>query len=140
MRENNIILQTIGKVALFIVIAFSFFLFFVGHSKPGGGFIAGLMTSGALVLVFLIFGGRVLKEAISFDFKIITAIGLVVGVGYGFIPMLFDDGFLTHYFAYYNLPIFGKTQLTTTLIFDLGVYLTVVGGVMTVITAIGEER
>jgi multisubunit Na+/H+ antiporter MnhB subunit len=139
MRENNIILRTIGKIALFIVIVFSFFLFFAGHNNPGGGFIAGLMTAGALVLVVLVFGGQVLKEAIPVDFKIMTAIGLVLGVGYGFIPMLFGDGFLTQYFAYYYLPVFGKTELATALIFDLGVYLTVVGGALTVITTIGED-
>lgn len=140
MRNDNLILQTVAKIALFIVVAFSFFLFFAGHNNPGGGFIAGLMTAAALVLVYLSFGRKILRDAIPFDFKIMAAVGLVLGVGYGFIPMIFGDGFLTQYFNYYDLPIFGTTELATALIFDLGVYLTVVGGALTVIETIGEDK
>ncbi|MDW7673123.1 MAG: Na(+)/H(+) antiporter subunit B [Bacillota bacterium] len=138
--NENLIFRTIAKKALFIVIAFSFFLFFAGHNNPGGGFIAGLMTTAALVLVYLAFDAKTLKEALPFDFKTLTAIGLVIGIGYGFIPMLFGDPFLTHYFDYYYLPLLGKTELATATIFDLGVYFTVVGAAMTVILTIGEDR
>ena len=140
MRENNIILETVAKVALFIVIAFSFFLFFAGHNEPGGGFIAGLMSTAALVLIYIVFGERVLREALPICYRKLAVVGLIFGIGYGFVPMLIGEPFLTQYFEYFNLPILGKTELTTALIFDLGVYFTVVGAAMTAITTIGGDR
>ena len=140
MRDNNVMLQTVSKLALFIVIAFSFFLFFAGHNEPGGGFIAGLMSTAALVLIYLAFGEKVLLEALPICYRKLAALGLVFGVGYGFIPMLIGDPYLTQYFEYFDLPIFGTTELATALIFDLGVYFAVVGGAMTVILTIGRDK
>jgi len=53
MKTNDIILQTVTKFTLFVIILFSIHLFFAGHYHPGGGFIGGLMTSGAIVLLLL---------------------------------------------------------------------------------------
>lgn len=140
MRQNNIMFQTVAKVALFIVIAFSFFLFLAGHNNPGGGFIAGLMSTAALVLVYIAFGEKILREALPICYRKLAVVGLIFGVGYGFVPLLFGDPFITQYFDYFNLPILGKTELATALIFDLGVYFAVVGGAMTIILTIGGDR
>ncbi len=47
MKTNNVMLHTVTKIAAFIILTFSVFLFFAGHNNPGGGFIGGLMTASA---------------------------------------------------------------------------------------------
>ena len=61
MKTNDVILQTVTKFVLFVIILFSIHLFFAGHYYPGGGFIGGLMTSGAIVLLLLAFDIKTVK-------------------------------------------------------------------------------
>ncbi|WP_102345511.1 Na(+)/H(+) antiporter subunit B [Bacillus sp. Marseille-P3661] len=140
MRTNDIILQTLAKSFMFVVIAFSFYVFLTGHHHPGGGFIGGLMTSAGIILLLLAFDWKVLKTVIPIDFKILVAIGLLTAVGSGMGSFLFGVPFLTHTFGYFDLPILGKTELATATIFDTGVYLVVVGITMTIIQSIGESE
>ncbi|MGF7183957.1 monovalent cation:proton antiporter [Desulfitispora alkaliphila] len=139
MRQNNVILQTVARMTLHLILAFSIFMFFAGHNNPGGGFIAGLMTAAALVLQYIAFGGEMIKKSLPVDFKKVTAFGLLLAAGTGIVSMLFGYPFLTQFFDYYMFPIFGEIELTTALPFDLGVYLAVVGATMTVILTIGED-
>lgn len=140
MRINDVILQTVSKVIAFIILVFSIFLFFAGHHNPGGGFIGGLMTAGGLILLYLAYDLETMKKVLPFDFKIVTALGLLIGVGTGVGSFFFKVPFLTHTFGYHYLPFLGKTELATAMLFDLGVYLTVVGITMTIILAIGEDE
>lgn len=139
MKTNDIILQTVTKVIIFIIITFSIYLFFAGHYYPGGGFIGGLMTASAVVLLFLAFDTVTVEHVIPIDFIQMIAFGLLLAVGTGALSMLIDIPFLTHFFHYFNLPLFGKTGLTTTILFDLGVYFVVVGITITIIKSIGEN-
>ncbi len=136
---NNIILQTIAQKALYLILAFSIFLFLAGHNMPGGGFIAGLMSAAAIVLMYVAFGPTFIKNNMNYDFKIMIAIGLLIAGLSGIGGILYGYPFLTHTFEYYTIPVFGKIELASALIFDLGVYLTVVGTAMTVILTIGEN-
>ncbi|MEW6624198.1 MAG: Na(+)/H(+) antiporter subunit B [Bacillota bacterium] len=136
---NNVIFQTIAARALYLIIVFSVFLFFAGHNMPGGGFIAGLMTAAALVLMYLAFGPGYMKKNMNYDFKIMIGLGLLIALASGVGGMIYGYPFLTHAFEYYTFPVFGKVELASAVIFDLGVYLTVVGSTMTVILTLGES-
>lgn len=140
MKTNDIILQTVTKVTLFVIILFSIHIFFAGHYYPGGGFIGGLMTSGAIVLLLLAFDMKTVANLLPIDYKILIGIGLLFAVGTGTGALFFDAPFLTHAFNYFNLPILGKTSLHTAVLFDTGVYLVVVGVTMTIIQTIGEDE
>jgi len=140
MRTNDLILQTVTKVVLFIILLFSIHLFFAGHYYPGGGFIGGLMTSGALVLLLLAFDMKTVTKILPIDFKILTGIGLLFSVGTGLGGLLFNVPFLTHAFSDVYLPLLGKTSLHTAVLFDIGVYLVVIGITMTIIQTIGESE
>jgi multicomponent Na+:H+ antiporter subunit B len=140
MRTNDVILQTVTTIVSFMIILFSVQLFFAGHYHPGGGFIGGLMTSGALVLLLLAFDIKTVSKILPVDYKLLIAIGLLLAVGTGAGALLFDVPFLTHAYNYFNLPVLGKTSLHTAVIFDTGVYLVVIGVTMTIIQTIGVSE
>lgn len=140
MRINDTILQTVTKAIAFIILTFSIFLFFAGHHNPGGGFIGGLMSASGLVLLYLAYDIETMKKVIPIDFKLLTAFGLLLAVGTGIGSFFYKVPFLSHSFAYHKLPILGKTELATVLIFDLGVYFTVIGITMTIILTIGGDE
>ncbi|WP_172971173.1 Na(+)/H(+) antiporter subunit B [Bacillus sp. THAF10] len=134
------ILQTVTTLLSFIILIFSVYLFFAGHYTPGGGFIGGLMTSSALVLILLAFDLKTFKKIFPINFLTVAATGLLISILTGVAALFFDVPYLTHTFDYVELPILGETALTSTLIFDLGVYLVVVGVAMTIIQTIGESE
>ncbi|MFO1445358.1 Na(+)/H(+) antiporter subunit B [Bacillus sp. Bva_UNVM-123] len=140
MKTNNIILQTTTKVVLFIIILFSIHIFFAGHYTPGGGFVGGLLTSGAIVLLLLAYDIKTVKEILPINYMYMTATGLLFAGATGAAALFFDVPFLTHAFGDIHLPLLGETSLHTATIFDLGVFLVVVGVTMTIIQTIGEDE
>jgi multicomponent Na+:H+ antiporter subunit A len=139
-QSNDVILKTIAQLIIFIILIFSFYLFLAGHNEPGGGFIGALMAASALVLLAMAFGIRTLKAVIPFDFRKVTATGIIIALLTGIGSFVFKAPFLSHSFGYFNLPFFGQTELATAMLFDLGVYLTVIGITMTIILAIGRDE
>lgn len=78
MKANDVILQTVTKVVSFIILSFAAYLFFAGHHDPGGGFIGGLVTASALVLLFLAFDIRTISNGIPINYRLLVGIGLAV--------------------------------------------------------------
>ncbi|WP_080844684.1 Na(+)/H(+) antiporter subunit B [Cytobacillus gottheilii] len=141
MKEpNDVILRSVTKVAVVIIFTFSINLFFSGHHLPGGGFIGGLGFAAALTLLFLSYDIETVSENIAVDFKKVAVFGVLIAVGTGLGSLLFDAPFLSHAFNYFDLPIFGKTELATAVLFDVGVALAVIGTAVTVIMTISEDR
>lgn len=139
MKINDVILQTITKVVVFIILTFGIELFFAGHNDPGGGFIGGLVLSSAFVLLFLVHDIETVQQGIPVDFKKVAATGVFFAVGTGVIAALFGNAFLTQTFVTVDLPVYGPTEFATVLLFELGVALTVVGTVVTIILSISED-
>ncbi|RLQ96502.1 Na(+)/H(+) antiporter subunit B [Falsibacillus albus] len=140
MKKNDVILQTVTNVVAFMIILFSLQVFFSGHYHPGGGFIGGLMTSGAIVLLLLAYDIKTVASIIPIDYKILIGIGLFFAVGTGAGSLFFNVPFLTHAFNHFDLPLLGETSLHTAVLFDTGVYLVVIGVTMTIIQTIGESE
>ncbi|WP_062447955.1 Na(+)/H(+) antiporter subunit B [Thalassobacillus devorans] len=140
IKTNDLILRTTTTLIAFILFGFSVYLFFAGHNKPGGGFIGGLMTSAAIVLMYMAYGMESVAKIIPINFRVVIPIGLLIAVGTGVGSFIFGQPFLSQTFAYFQLPILGKTELATALLFDLGVYLTVIGVTMTIILTIAQDR
>lgn len=139
MKTNDVILQTATKVVFFIIFLFSIHIFFAGHFSPGGGFVGGLLTTAAIVLLLLAFDLKTIQNALPFNFMIVTAIGLLLALATATVPILFDLPFFTHAFDDFNLPLFGMSSLHTAMAFDAGVYLVVVGSTITMIQSIGGD-
>lgn len=139
MKFTDVYLQTATKILVFIIMTFSVYVLFAGHNSPGGGFIGGLITASALVLLYIAFDLQTVREVIPVDFKKLAAAGVLVSVLTGVGSLVLDVPFLSQTFKYYDLPFLGKTELTTAFIFDIGVYMCVIGTTMTIITSISED-
>ncbi|TAA67867.1 Na(+)/H(+) antiporter subunit B [Planococcus salinarum] len=140
MRTNDVMLQTVTKVVTFLILMFAVHIFFAGHYTPGGGFVGGLLTASAIVLLMLAFGIRTVKKIVPINYVVMTSVGLLVAISTASASVLFDVPFFTHAYDYFDLPLFGKTSLHSALLFDVGVYLVVVGVTMTIIQTIGEDE
>jgi monovalent cation:proton antiporter len=136
---NNLILQTVAQRVVYLVLIFSVFLFFAGHKMPGGGFIAGLLSAAAVALAYVAFGPKYISKHFNYDFKLMIGLGLFIATAGGIGSMFWGYPFLTQAFEYYTIPVFGEIELASALIFDLGVYLTVIGSTMTIIITLGES-
>lgn len=136
---NDVILRSVTKVAVFIIMTFSVHLFLAGHHNPGGGFIGGLVTASALVLLYMAFDIETARQIIPIDFKVMAGIGILMAVFTGVGSLLIDVPFLTQAYIYATIPFLGETELATSVIFDIGVSLAVIGTAMTIILSISEE-
>ncbi|WP_085993894.1 Na(+)/H(+) antiporter subunit B [Oceanobacillus senegalensis] len=139
MKTNNVILRAVVKVVVFIILTLAVYLFLTGHHSPGGGFSGGLVLASAFVLLFISFDIETIRQAIPFDFKRVAALGAFISVLTGFGSFIFGEPFLSQSFAYFDLPFFGETELTTVTIFEAGIALVVVGVVVTIILSIVED-
>ncbi|URN96493.1 MAG: Na(+)/H(+) antiporter subunit B [Candidatus Pristimantibacillus lignocellulolyticus] len=139
MKFTDVYLQTATKILVFIIMTFSIYVLFAGHNNPGGGFIGGLITASALILLYIAFDLQSVRDIIPVDFKKLGATGVLIALLTGVASLVLNIPFLSQAYTYVDLPFLGKTELATAMIFDLGVYLAVLGTTMTIITSISED-
>ncbi|KUP23195.1 Na+/H+ antiporter subunit A [Paenibacillus sp. DMB5] len=139
-RSNDVLLQSVAKVAFVIIITFSLYLFFAGHNNPGGGFIGALMAAAALILLAIAFGMDFVEKVLPVNYRVLIAVGILLAFLTGIGSFLYDVPFLSQDFGYFDLPVMGTTELTTAMLFDLGVYLSVIGVTMNIIFTIGRDN
>ncbi|MFS0726025.1 Na(+)/H(+) antiporter subunit B [Paenibacillus sp. 1P07SE] len=139
-REHDVMQRVWITVVICLLLAFSWYLFFAGHNRPGGGFIGGLMTASAIVLMYMFFGAKETERVLRLSYPVVISVGLLVAVTVGTIGLLAGDAFITQYFDYVTLPLLGKMELTTAIPFDFGVYLVVVGATMAATVTIAEDE
>lgn len=140
MNPNNLILKTATSFITFILLGFALYLLFAGHNSPGGGFVGGLVTAVALLLMYMAYGKRKLDNIIRINFIYFIPIGLIVAIGTGLGALIFNKPFLTHTFTMVHLPLIGSIDLATAMFFDIGVYLTVLGTMMTIILNVSMDQ
>lgn len=139
MKINDVILQTVTRVVVFIIFTLAIYLFFSGHNNPGGGFVGGLVLASAFVLLFLAFDTETILQGMPIDFKRVAAFGAFLAVITGVGSFLWGAPFLSQTFAFFDLPIVGEIELATVTIFEAGVALAVVGTVVTIILSISGD-
>ena len=116
----------------------SLFLLLRGHNEPGGGFIAGLVTAAAIVLQFLASGVAWTRERLRGDGAALIGWGVSVAALTGLASWAFGRPFLTSAHGYLHLPLVGEVPLASAMVFDLGVYLTVVGATVLILARLGR--
>lgn len=135
---TSIILRTATKVLIALLLLFSVFLLLRGHNEPGGGFVGGLVAASAYTLHALAYSVPATRVALRIEPRTLIGVGLlVVGIS-GMLPMLVGRPFLTGLWADLR-PGSGVLDVGTPLVFDIGVYLAVLGVVLTIILALAEE-
>lgn len=140
MKFKDTILQTATKVLVFLILTYAIYILFAGHNNPGGGFVGGLTTAAAFLLLYIAFDTQTVRQILPLDFKRLGAAGVFIAVLTASISLLTGEPFLTHYSATAALPVLGETHLATATLFDIGVFLAVVGTTMTIIISISEDE
>ncbi len=140
---NSFILQTAATVLFFLVNVFAIYLLLRGHNYPGGGFIAGLASSIGLILLGMARGVGETGSFLRMDPLRLASFGLVVAVVAALLPLfpIFPGNvFFEHtMFHLKHLPFFGEVHVGTTLLFDVGVLMVVIGITVKVVSVFGRS-
>lgn len=131
------ILSVLSRLMLPLALLVSVFIFLRGHNLPGGGFIAGLITSVALILQYIACGNRWVSTRLPLDYGRLAGLGVLVAGLTGLGSWFFGFPFLTSAFGHFNIPLIGEIELATAMLFDLGVYFTVVGATLLILSGLG---
>ncbi|MFZ3193765.1 MAG: hydrogen gas-evolving membrane-bound hydrogenase subunit E, partial [Moraxellaceae bacterium] len=136
-----LLLRVVASVALPLALVFSLYIFMRGHNMPGGGFIAGLITATALVVQYMALGQARAEQLLQAwqgrRFERWIGVGLLVAGLAGVLSFWFGRPYLTSGNTYMYVPVFGEFHLASAVIFDFGVYLTVVGATLLSISVLG---
>jgi multicomponent K+:H+ antiporter subunit A len=121
------------------IIMLSAYLFLRGHDLPGGGFAAGIALAIAFLLQYLGSNVRAVEDRLRILPVRWMGLGLIVAAATGTGSWLFGYPFLTAHARYIELPLIGKAPFATALLFDLGVYLLVIGATVLILVAIAHQ-
>ena len=122
---NSIIFRTTSRLILPAAILFSLYVLLRGHNEPGGGFIGGLIAAAGLAVHAIPRGRSSMIEMIRVWPKTLVGAGIMLALLSGLPSLLGGEPFLTHLWSFAIFPV------GTTLVFDVGVYLVVIGSVLT---------
>ena len=137
-RETSFLpLDLLARLLLPLALLVSMHLFIRGHNQPGGGFIAGLVAAVAIVLLYVGSGAKWSSARMKIDFGATAMSGLLVAAATGIGAILLGAPFLTSAYGYAHVPLIGKVPMASAMLFDLGVYLVVVGSTLLILTRLG---
>lgn len=138
-EDRSILLEVIVRVLFHTIIVVSIYLLFAGHNGPGGGFAGGLVAGMALVMRYIAGGRWELGAAAPADAGRLLGFGLVLAVGAAIVPMLFGMAPLQSTVWDAQVAGLGDLEFVSSTIFDVGVYLVVIGLVLDVLRSLGAE-
>ncbi|MFN3984013.1 MAG: monovalent cation/H+ antiporter subunit A [Rhodocyclaceae bacterium] len=118
------------RVMLPLALIVGAYIFLRGHNMPGGGFIAGLVVSIALIMQYMASGFGWAAQRMKIDYHAMIGAGVLIAAATGIFSMSLGYPFLTSAFDHFHLPIVGEFELASAMGFDTGVFLAVVGAVM----------
>ena len=138
MRSGKILALS-AKFLIPLLVLFSFWILLRGHNAPGGGFIGGLIGAVAFSLLLLAFGLKKAKALLPFDPRSLIGIGLLVALGTAILPAYRGQGFFRGLWIQLQIPLLGSFTIGTPQLFDIGVYLVVIGSLMIIIFSLWED-
>ena len=131
------ILQTAVRVLMPLLLLFAVFLLLRGHNQPGGGFVGGLVVAASFILYSIAFGVDAARRALLVRPSTLLGVGLLVALVSGLPALVFGQPFMT---AMWTTVTTGSTavQVGTPLVFDIGVFIAVIGVVLTIVFTLAE--
>lgn len=136
---TSLILRTATQFLLPLLLLFSVFLLVRGHNEPGGGFVGGLMAAAAVILHAIAYDAESARRLLRVEPHTLLAGGFVAVFISGFARSFSGEPFLTGAWTTIRIPGIGEMDVGTPLLFDLGVYLVVIGATLLVILSLLEE-
>ncbi len=127
---HPMMMVVLTRVIMPVILMVGFYIFLRGHNEPGGGFIAGLIVSIAVVMQYMASGFAWTSARLKYPYHGVIGAGVLIAGFTGMGSWLVGKPFLTSDFTYVRIPPFEKFELATAALFDLGVFLAVVGAVM----------
>jgi len=127
----RLLLPMAGLVAIFLLLR--------GHDAPGGGFVGGLVMATAFITQYMVGGAMWVEWRMRVHPQYWVALGLVSAGGAGLLAWAFGRPFLKSLAFDLHLPLVGEVHLASVLLFDLGVYLVVVGSTMLILVSLAHQ-
>jgi multicomponent Na+:H+ antiporter subunit B len=137
---DSIILRTVARLMLPLLVVLSLFLLLRGGGVPGGGFIGGGVAASAVVLLVLAYGPSRVRQVAPFDPFMLAAFGLFFALVWGLTSMGAGKPFLTSLQIAYTIPGIGPVEIETPMLFDVGVFLLMVGTTTHMVLLFSEQR
>ena len=134
-----LVLDASVRVLFPSILVLSIYFLFTGHNQPGGGFVGGLAAGAGISVRYVAGGVSAVRRTLPFAPWYVLGTGLLVSVGTALVPMLLGGAVLEHVTWEGDVPVLGHVKTTSALVFDIGVYLIVVGLVLMVFEAFGED-
>jgi multicomponent Na+:H+ antiporter subunit B len=137
---SSILFRSVARLLVALMLLLSLFLLGRGHNAPGGGFIGGLVAAAAFLLHLLAAGPVEARRALRIPPAAVAATGLLVALLAGLLAAAAGGPFFAGLWWIGDAGAGGKgLALGTPLLFDLGVYLVVLGTVVAAVLALEEE-
>jgi multicomponent Na+:H+ antiporter subunit A len=138
-QHRSLVLEVATRLIFPLIMVLSVYFFFTGHNTPGGGFAGGLTAGLALALRYLAGGRYELGETLPLDAGKVLGAGLTLSAGTAVASLLVGAPVLSSAFFHIDVPVIGTVKVVTSLFFDAGVYLIVVGLVLDVLRSLGAR-
>jgi multisubunit Na+/H+ antiporter MnhB subunit len=138
--DRVFILDQAIKVIYQSILVLALYFEFAGHNLPGGGFVGGLMAGAAVSLRYVTGGAEAVRTTFRVPSHVILGVGLFLSSATALVPILLGGAVLEHGEIEGELPIFGKVKVVSALPFDTGVFLVVVGLMLMLFAAFGDDR
>jgi multicomponent Na+:H+ antiporter subunit B len=136
---TSLILGTATRLLMPLLLLFSIFLLLRGHNSPGGGFAGGLVAAAAFVLYSIAANVPTTRLALRFEPQNFIGFGLLCAIFSGLPALLFGQPYLTAWWGQVKILDFVDIKLGTPLLFDIGVYLVVLGVMLKILLPLEEE-
>lgn len=136
--KHPLLAKIIAQMILPLALMVSIYILLRGHNLPGGGFIAGLITASAMILQYMTSGVDWVKERFDYNYQSVVAVGVMIALFTGLGSWFFGHAFLTSWFTHLDWPVVGEFEFATAMLFDIGVYLTVVGATLMILANFGQ--
>jgi multicomponent Na+:H+ antiporter subunit A len=137
--KRSVIVDTAVRLIFPSALVLSVYLLFAGHNQPGGGFVGGLVAGAAMALVYVAGGIDDVRTVARVQPWTVLGVGLLIAAGTALAPLVTGGALLEHGKVELDPPLLGHVKVTSTLVFDIGVYVLVVGLVLMVLEAFGDE-
>ncbi|QFY08757.1 Na+/H+ antiporter subunit A [Nonomuraea phyllanthi] len=131
--------EVVARLTFHTVLVLSVFLLFIGHSAVGGGFAGGIVAGMAITVRYLAGGRNELAAAVPVHAGVLMGAGLTLSTGTALVGLLFGRAALDMLATDASVPVLGHVHVSTGLLFDLGVYVSVVGMVQDILRGLGGE-